>query len=97
MFSLIVYYGLPPTTMDAVLATIVAGRQAQIRLNIRSIQIYYFLHKFIKIELNPSTVTLENICARQHATRTAWIHQTHAAGGASSSITMVVVLVGCLC
>jgi hypothetical protein len=44
MISLIVYYGLPPTTMDAVLATIIACRQAQIRLNIRLIQIYYFLH-----------------------------------------------------
>jgi hypothetical protein len=38
MISLIVYYGLPPTIMDAVLATIVAGGRAQIRLNIRSIK-----------------------------------------------------------
>ncbi len=30
MISLIVFYGLPPTTMDAVSATIVAGGQAQI-------------------------------------------------------------------
>jgi hypothetical protein len=36
MISLIVYYGLPPTTMDAILATIVVGGPAQIRLNIRS-------------------------------------------------------------
>jgi hypothetical protein len=27
----------------------------------------------------------------------AWIHQIHAAGGVSGSITMVVVFVGCLC
>ncbi len=27
----------------------------------------------------------------------AWIHRIHTAGGASSSITMVVVFVGCLC
>jgi hypothetical protein len=49
MISLIVYYGLPPTTMDAILATIVAGGQARIQLNIRLIQIYLFLHKFIKL------------------------------------------------
>jgi hypothetical protein len=44
MISLIVYYGPLPMTMDAVLATIVASGRAQIQLNIRSIQIYYFLH-----------------------------------------------------
>ncbi len=32
MISLIVYYGLPPTIMDAISATIVAGGRAQIRL-----------------------------------------------------------------
>jgi hypothetical protein len=31
------------------------------------------------------------------ATRTAWNHQIHTGGGASGSITMVVVFVGCLC
>jgi hypothetical protein len=40
---------------------------------------------------------LKNECARPPATRAAWYHQIHAAGGASSSITMVVVFVGCLC
>jgi hypothetical protein len=49
------------------------------------------------IELNLSTAALENICARPPATRTLWNHQIHAAGGASGSITMVVVFVGCLC
>jgi hypothetical protein len=34
--------------MGAVSATIEAGRQAQIQLNIRLIQIYYFLHYFIE-------------------------------------------------
>ncbi len=29
--------------------------------------------------------------------RVAWYHQIHAAGGASGSITMVVVFVDCLC
>ena len=43
VISLIVYYWLPPTTMDAVLATIVAGGQALIQLNIRSIKTYWFL------------------------------------------------------
>jgi hypothetical protein len=38
--SLIVYYWLPPTTMDAVSATIVASGQALIQLKIRSIKIY---------------------------------------------------------
>jgi hypothetical protein len=33
MVSILVYYGLPPMTMDAVLATIIAGGQAQIQLN----------------------------------------------------------------
>ncbi len=34
MISLIVYYGPPPTTMDAVSATIVASGQAQIQLKV---------------------------------------------------------------
>ncbi len=34
--------------MDAVSATIVTSGQAQIQLNIWSIQIYYFLHNFIE-------------------------------------------------
>ncbi len=49
------------------------------------------------IELNPLTAALKNECARPPATPTVWIHQIHAAGGASGSITMVVVFVGCLC
>ncbi len=46
ILSLIVYYGLPPLTMDAVLATIVAGGGAQIQLNIEVGQII-FLYKSI--------------------------------------------------
>jgi hypothetical protein len=38
--SLIVYYWLLPTMMDAILATIIAGRRALILLNIRLIKIY---------------------------------------------------------
>jgi hypothetical protein len=38
VISLIVYYWLPLTTMDAVLATIVAGGRALIQLNIRLIK-----------------------------------------------------------
>jgi hypothetical protein len=49
MISLIVYYWLPPMTMIAVLATIVAGEKAQIRLNVRLIQIYYILHYFFEL------------------------------------------------
>jgi hypothetical protein len=40
MISLIVYYGLPWMTMDAVSATIIASGQAQIQLNVRLVQIY---------------------------------------------------------
>jgi hypothetical protein len=35
VISLLLCFGHPPTTMDAVLATIVAGRRALIQLNIR--------------------------------------------------------------
>jgi hypothetical protein len=45
----------------------------------------------------PSTAALERTCARPPATWTAWIHQIHTTEGASGSITMVVVFVGCLC
>jgi hypothetical protein len=55
-----------------------------------------------------SYINLMNLCKsfnsslRKHMGKAAchqaaWIHQIHAAGGASSSITMVVVFVGCLC
>jgi hypothetical protein len=77
--------------MDAVSATIVAGGRAQIQLNIRSIQTYKFLHNFIS-----SRAASDKIRARPPARQAAWIHQIHAAGGASGSITMVVVFVGCL-
>ncbi len=42
-------------------------------------------------------MALDNICARPPATRVAWIHLIHAAGGASGLITMVVMFVVCLC
>ncbi len=45
----------------------------------------------------PSTAVLEQTWARPPATWMSWNHQIHAAGGASGSITMVVVFVGCLC
>ncbi len=46
---------------------------------------------------NPLTAALKQTWARPPATRTVWIHWIHAAGGASGSITMVVVFDGCLC
>ncbi len=49
------------------------------------------------ILLNPLTAASKNECARLPATRAEWYHWIHAAGGASGSITMVVVFVGCLC
>ncbi len=46
---------------------------------------------------NPLTAALEWTCARPPANWTVWIHWIHVAGGASGSITMVVVFNGCLC
>jgi hypothetical protein len=40
VISLLLCFGHPPMTMDAVSATIVAGRRALIQLNIRLIKIY---------------------------------------------------------
>jgi hypothetical protein len=40
VISLLLCFGRPPTTMDAVLATIYAGGQFLIQLNIRLIKIY---------------------------------------------------------
>jgi hypothetical protein len=37
------------------------------------------------------------MCARLPTHQAVWIHQIHAVGGASGSITVVVVFVGCLC
>ncbi len=51
--------------------------------------IYWFLQ-------NPLIGASEQTWARPPTTRTVWIHRIHAAGGASGSITMVVVFVGCL-
>ena len=42
-------------------------------------------------------VVLEQICARLLATQAVWIHRIQATGGASGSITMVVMFVVCLC
>jgi hypothetical protein len=50
-----------------------------------------------QIKQNPLTAALERTCARPPAPWVAWYNQIHAAGGASGSITMVVVFVGCLC
>jgi hypothetical protein len=54
-----------------------------------------FLNKGIYV--NFLIAALENICVRPPARQAAWIHQLHAARGASGSITMVVVFLGCLC
>jgi hypothetical protein len=40
VISLLLCFGRPPTMMDAISATIVAGGQVLIQLNIRSIKIY---------------------------------------------------------
>jgi hypothetical protein len=40
---------------------------------------------------------VEKICGRPSAPPAAWIHQIHAAGGASGAITMVMVFVRSLC
>jgi hypothetical protein len=46
---------------------------------------------------NPLTAALKQTWARLPTTQTVWIHWIHAAGGASGSITVEVVFVGCLC
>ncbi len=84
-------------TMDAVLTTIVASGQAPVQLNIEVDKHMLISTLIYWIYLNPLTAALYNVCTRPPATRTAQIHQIHTAGGASSSITMVVVFVGCLC
>ncbi len=94
VISLLLCFGRPPMTMDAVSGTIVAGGRALIQLNIRSLKIYWFAYWFYQ---NPSTAALGQTCARLPATRMVWINWIHAAGGANGSITMVVVFVGCLC
>jgi hypothetical protein len=40
---------------------------------------------------------LGRTCTRPPTPQAAWIHQIHAAGGASGSTTMVMVFVCCLC
>ncbi len=96
VISLIVYYWLLPTTMDAVLATIVAGRWAIISKYERSkkILISTLIYWFYQ---NPLTLALKQTWARSPTPQTVWIHWIHATGGVSGSITMVVVFVGCLC
>jgi hypothetical protein len=63
--------------MDAVSAIIVASGKAQ----------------FKNTQKYSLTVALDNICARPPAPWVAWIHQIHAAGRASGSITMAMVFV----
>jgi hypothetical protein len=79
-------------TMDAVLTTIVAGGRAWTRLNIFS------RNKLIStliygIYLITSTVAQERTCSRPPTPQATWVHQIHAAGGASGSTTMVMVFV----
>ncbi len=59
----------------------------------RSIKFYFNLLNL----LNRLMVASEKSCPRPPAPPAAWIHQIHTAGGASSSITMVMVFVCCLC
>ncbi len=82
--------------MDAVLATIVAGGQAQIILNIEVDRNKLITTLIQWIYLNHLIAALDNIYARSHAPWAAWNHQIHAAGGASGSTTMVVMFVVCL-
>ena len=77
--------------MDAVSATIVAGRQARIQLNIevsRNKLICTLIYGIYVISL---TAASEQTCARPPTSQVIRVHQIHAAGGASSSTTMVMV------
>ena len=90
--SLFVSYWPPSMTMEAVLATIlVAGERAQIQLNIevsRNKLISTLIYGIYKIA---SIAASEQTCSRPPTPRAAWVHQIYAAGGASSSTTMVMV------
>ncbi len=85
-------------TMDAVLATIVAGGRAWIWLLHIEVDKTKLISLLINwINKNPMTATSDNLYARPPGPWAAWIHQIHAAAGASSSTTMVVMFVVCLC
>jgi hypothetical protein len=71
--------------MVAFLATIVAGGQALIQSTLSLINIHQFLYNLLN-STKPN-------CPRPPTHQAAWIHQIHAAGGASGSITMVMVFV----
>ena len=81
------------TRRDAVLATIVAGGwdrfQIIIAVNINKL----ISTLIIWINQIASTLASERTCARPPTPQTAWVHQIHAAGGASGSTTMVMVFV----
>ncbi len=83
-------------TMDAILATIVAGRQAQIWLNLN-------VDKNINFDINlliltkPFNSSLGKYMHKAARPSGTWNHQIHAAGEASGSINMVVMFVVCLC
>jgi hypothetical protein len=68
-------YGLPLVTMGAVSATIVAGGQVRIILNIEVDRNKLITTLILWIYLNPLIATSDNICARPPAPRVAWNHQ----------------------
>ncbi len=97
VICLFVLFGLQPATMDAILATIVTGRQAQVWLNVDVIKNYLITLLNNWIYKNPSMVALDYIRARLPTPWVAWINQIHATGRVGSFATMVVVFVVCLC
>ncbi len=92
VISLFVSYWPPPTTMDAVSATIITGGWARVRLNIEVSRNKLISTLIYGIYLFASTAALEQTCSRPPTPHAAWVYQIHAAGGTSGSTTMVMVL-----
>jgi hypothetical protein len=78
--------------MDAVLATIVAGGRARIRLNTEVSRNKLISTLLYGIYLIASTAASERTCARPPTHQAAWVHKIYAAGGTSGSTAMVMVL-----
>ena len=73
--------------MDAVLATIVAGGRARIRLNTEVGRNKFISTLIYGIYLIALMAAWERTCARPPTPQAAWLHQIHATGGASGPTT----------
>ncbi len=92
MVIIFICYWPSPTSMDAVLAIIVAGGRAWIWLHIEVDK-----NKLISTLIVESNKILQQRPWTIYALGRPPLHWIHATGGASSSTTMVVMFVVCLC